>query len=108
RTAFFLPSVVQGVAVYMLWGWIFNPRFGLVNNFLRALGLPAPGWLADQQWAMPTLILLSLWGIGWMMLIYLAGLQDIPEELYEAAELDGASSWQKTRYVTLPLISPVT
>jgi multiple sugar transport system permease protein len=108
RTAFFLPSVVQGVAVYMLWGWIFNPRFGLVNNFLKALGLPQPGWLYDQNWAMPSLILMSLWGVGWMMLVYLAGLQDIPQELYEAAELDGASAWQRTRYLTLPLISPVT
>jgi multiple sugar transport system permease protein len=108
RTAFFLPSVVQGVAVYMLWGWIFNPRFGLVNNFLKSLSLPQPGWLYDKDWAMPSLILMSLWGIGWMMLIYLAGLQDIPAELYEAAELDGAGSWQRVRYITLPLISPVT
>jgi multiple sugar transport system permease protein len=108
RTIFFLPSVIQGVAVFMLWGWIFNPRFGLINNLLKSIGITGPGWLHDEQWAMPTLILMSLWSIGWMMLVYLAGLQDIPQELYEASELDGASAWQKLRYITIPLISPVT
>jgi len=108
RTLFFLPSVIQGVAVIMLWGWIFNPRFGLINSTLDTLGIQGPGWLFSEEWAMPTLILMSLWGVGWMMLIYLAGLQDIPQELYEASELDGAGSWQKLRFITLPLISPVT
>jgi multiple sugar transport system permease protein len=108
RTIFFLPTIIQGVAVYMLWGWIFNPKFGLVNNLLKAIGINGPGWLWDEKWAMPTLIIMSLWGVGWMMLIYLAGLQDIPVELYEASELDGASGWQKMRYITIPLISPVT
>ncbi len=108
RTIFFLPSVIQGVAVFILWGWIFNPRFGLINNLLKSIGITGPGWLHDEQWAMPTLILMSLWGVGWMMLIYLAGLQDIPQELYEASELDGASGWQKMRYITIPLLSPVT
>ncbi len=108
RTLFFLPSVVQGVAAFMLWGWIFNPRFGLVNNLLKSIGLGQPGWLYDKDWAMPTLILMSLWNIGWMMLIYLAGLQGIPKELYEAAELDGAGTMQRVRYITLPMISPVT
>lgn len=108
RTIYFLPSVIQGVAVYMLWGWIFNPRFGLVNNLLKFVGITGPGWLYNEKWAMPTLILLSVWGVGWMMLIYLAGLQDIPQELYEASELDGANGWQKLRHITIPLISPVT
>jgi multiple sugar transport system permease protein len=108
RTIFFLPSVIQGVAVFMLWGWIFNPRFGLINNLLDAIGINGPGWLLDEHWSMPTLILMSVWGIGWMMLVFLAGLQDIPQELYEASELDGASGWQKVRYITIPLISPVT
>ncbi len=108
RTIFFLPSVIQGVAVYMLWGWIFNPKFGLINNLLKFIGINGPGWLYNEKWAMPTLILMSVWGVGWMMLIYLAGLQDIPQELYEASELDGANGWQKLRYITIPLISPVT
>lgn len=108
RTIFFLPSVVQGVAVIMLWGWIFNPRFGLVNAVLKWFGIQGPAWLQNETWAMPAVILMSLWSIGWMMLVYLAGLQDIPLELYEASELDGASGWQKLRYITLPLISPVT
>lgn len=108
RTLFFLPSVVQGVAVIMLWGWIFSPRFGLINATLDVVGIRGPAWLQSETWAMPAVILMSLWSVGWMMLIYLAGLQDIPVELYEAAELDGASAGQKLRYITLPLISPVT
>ncbi|MDX1435325.1 MAG: sugar ABC transporter permease [Anaerolineales bacterium] len=108
RTFFFLPSVVSGVAVIMLWGLIFNPQFGMLNAFLGWFGIEGPAWLQDEGWAMPAVILMSVWNIGWMMLVYLAGLQGIPQELYEAAEIDGASSWSKMRHITIPLISPVT
>jgi multiple sugar transport system permease protein len=108
RTIFFLPAVVHGVAVILLWGWIFNPKFGLINGILKVIGITGPAWLQSPQWALPSLIIMSLWGVGWMMLVYLAGLQDIPAELYEAAEIDGASSFQRLRYITLPMISSVT
>jgi multiple sugar transport system permease protein len=108
RTIFFLPAVIQGIAVIILWGWIFNPKFGLINAGLQLLGIRGPGWLMSETWAMPALIIMSLWSIGWMILIFLAGLQGIPQELYEACELDGGSPFQKLRYITLPLISPVT
>ena len=123
RTLFYVPSVTAGVATYMLWSWIFNPELGLLNRALRhqvwwlnfAHGLHwklmpfvvnPPKWLGDVHWAMPALIIMALWGVGGGMLIYLAGLQGIPEELYEASLLDGASTFQKFRYVTIPLLSP--
>jgi multiple sugar transport system permease protein len=108
RTAFFLPAVISGVATVLLWGWVLNPRFGAINAFLAAIGVRGPGWLQDEAWAMPALILMSLWGIGTSMVIYLAALQGVPRELYEAASLDGAGQWSRFRHVTWPLISPVT
>ena len=129
RTFFFLPSLVPAVAIAMLWIWIFNGKFGLMNfglekiwtlmlpivNHLRALfGAGAlvsspswPNWLADQNWAMPAVIITSLWGVGGTVVIYLAALQDVPRELYESAEIDGASAWTKFRHITIPMISPV-
>lgn len=107
RTIYFLPSVVPAVAVALLWRWFLNPDFGPVNEMLYALGIPGPGWLADPDWAKPALILASLWGVGGSMVIYLAGLQNVPVQLYEAADLDGANRWQRLRYVTLPMLSPV-
>jgi multiple sugar transport system permease protein len=108
RTVFLLPALVSGAAIALVWGWLFNPRFGAINSVLRALNLPTPGWLADPSWAMPTIILLSLWSVGGTMLIYLAGLRTIPSELYDAARIDGAGPLALTRYVTLPLLSPTT
>lgn len=108
RTIFFLPSVITGVAVIMLWGLIFNSEFGMLNAVLAWFGIDGPAWLQDQRWAMPAVILMSLWNIGWMMLVFLAGLQSIPQELYKAAEIDGAGGWARLRYITIPLISPVT
>lgn len=108
RTVFFVPSLVSGVAIVLVWGWLFNPRYGAVNGLLGTLGLPQPGWLSDPRWAMPTVILLSLWAIGGLVVIYLAGLQNIPRDLYDAARIDGAGRWQTLRSVTLPLVSPVT
>lgn len=106
RTLFYLPSVVSGVATAVLWLWVFNPQFGVANTFLKWFGIAGPGWLADPNWSKPTLIIMSLWGLGASMLIYLAGLQNIPEHLYEAADLDGANRLQKFRYVTIPSLTP--
>lgn len=108
RGLYFLPVVLSGVATVLLWGWVFNPRYGLVNAILHAVGLPGLGWLQDARWAMPALILISLWTVGVNMLIYLAALQNVPAELREAAALDGAGRRAVFRHVTLPLISPVT
>ncbi len=108
RGLFFLPVIVPGVAMAYVWGSVFNPRYGVVNAALATIGLRGPGWLYDEAWAMPTLILMSLWGVGPNMLIYLAALEDLPRELYEAALLDGASRWARFRGVTWPLISAVT
>ncbi len=108
RTIFFMPALVSGVAIVMVWGWLFNPRFGAVNAVLRTFGLPEPGWLGDPRWAMPVIIMLGLWSVGGSMLIYIAGLQNIPQELYDAARMDGAGRWAATRHVTLPMISSIT
>jgi multiple sugar transport system permease protein len=108
RTIIFLPSLIPAVASAMLWLWLFNAKLGLINDALRGLGIVnPPAWLNDTHWAMPALILISLWGIGNSVVIYLAGLQDVPRELYEAADVDGASPLRKLWHVTLPGISPV-
>ncbi len=107
RTLFFVPSIVPVVAGAALWLWLLNPQQGLINATLWATGVDnPPGWLASPAWSKPAYILMSTWGVGAWMLIYLAGLQDVPQELYEAAELDGASRWHKLRHVTLPMMSP--
>ena len=114
RLAFYLPSIVPTVAASVLWVWVFNPQFGLLNVCLRALGgwlapwitVPTPGWLTDPQWSKTALVIMSVWGAGSNMVLYLAGLQEVPRELYEAAEIDGASAWRRTWHVTLPALSP--
>ncbi|MCS7220326.1 MAG: sugar ABC transporter permease [Anaerolineae bacterium] len=107
RTVFYLPSVTSGVAVSLLWIWLFNPQFGLINYLLRSIGLPTPGWLVDPKWAKPAFILMSLWGVGSTAVIFLAGLQGVPRGLYEAAEIDGASHWQRFWHITVPMMTPV-
>jgi multiple sugar transport system permease protein len=107
RTIIFLPSLAPVVASAMLWLWLFNARLGLINTALAKLHIEGPGWLTDPSWAMPALVLMSLWGVGYTVVIYLAGLQDVPKELYEAAELDGAGLWGRLWHVTLPMLSPV-
>ncbi len=107
RTIFYLPTIVPLSAVAVIWAWILNPRYGILNYGLDRLGIPTVGWFSDPTWAMPGLVVVSLWGLGNAVIIYLAGLQDIPAELYEAASLDGASGWQRTWSVTLPLLTPV-
>jgi multiple sugar transport system permease protein len=106
RTIFYLPSITQGVAIAIMWIWIFNPQVGLLNYGLDLFGIDGPGWLTSQQWAMPALILMSLWQIGGFMIILLAGLQGVPQSLYDAAKIDGANKWAEFRHVTLPMISP--
>jgi len=106
RTVYYLPSVVSGVAVSLLWVWIFQPDWGLANTILRALGLPALRWLQSETWAMPAIIITSLWGVGGSMIIYLAGLRSIPGELHEAASLDGAGAGRQFIHITLPLLTP--
>jgi multiple sugar transport system permease protein len=107
RTVYYLPSVVSGVAVALLWRWLFSPDFGLINAFLAVFGIRGPAWLSDANWALPALIIMSIWGVGSGMVIYLAGLQGVSTALYEAAELDGANGAQRFWNITVPMISPV-
>ena len=107
RTIYFLPSIVPAVANAILWAWLFNTEFGLINFIIRALGGPKIGWLQDPAWVMVAFVILTIWGVGGSMIIFLAGLQGIPEIYYEAAEIDGAGRWAKLRYVTLPVMSPI-
>ncbi len=107
RTIIFMPSLVPIVSSALIWMWLLNPRSGLLNGILEALHLPPAPWLSDPRWAMPTLAMMSVWGVGNAVVIYLAGLQDVPQELYEAAELDGASLLGRVWHVTIPLLSPV-
>ena len=107
RTVYYLPAVVSGVAVSLLWQWIFNSDFGLANWLLRLVGIKGPSWLLDPTWALPALVIMSLWGVGGGMVIYLAGLQGVPTALYEAAEIDGANSVERFIHITLPMVSPV-
>jgi multiple sugar transport system permease protein len=107
RTAYFIPSIVPAVASAALWLYLLQPKWGLVNGFLETFGIPGPGWLSSEVWSKPAIILILVWGTGATMIIYLAGLQDIPVSLYEAAEIDGANGWHKFWRVTLPLMTPV-
>lgn len=107
RTAYFIPSIVPAVASAALWLYLLQPQWGLVNGFLEAIGIPGPGWLSSEVWSKPAIILILVWAAGGTMIIYLAGLQDVPVSLYEAAEIDGANDWAKFRHVTLPLMTPV-
>ncbi|MEK9135669.1 MAG: sugar ABC transporter permease, partial [Bacteroidota bacterium] len=109
RTIYFLPSVTSFVAVALVWMWIYHPSFGIANFLLGLVGIPPLQWLNSTQTAMISVIIFSIWlGLGYQMVIFLAGLQGIPEEFYEAARIDGASKWQLFRRVTLPLLKPTT
>lgn len=107
RTSLFVPVVTSAVAVAFIWSWIFNTDIGLLNAFLNLLGLPSIGWLTDPQWAMISLAILAVWkGVGYYAVILLAALQGVPGVLYEAASIDGANSWQKFIYISVPMIGP--
>lgn len=109
RTAFFMPVVSSWVAVALLWTWIFNPHYGLVNHGLDQIGITGPGWLYDRQWAMPAIIFTSVWkDLGFVMVVFLGGLQAIPKDYYEAASLDGANAIERLRSITIPLLAPTT
>ncbi|MGW9428247.1 carbohydrate ABC transporter permease [Streptomyces decoyicus] len=107
RTAFYLPYLAPPVAATVAFVFLLNPGTGPVNEILGAAGLPAPSWFNDPGWAKPSLVMLSLWGIGDLMVIFMAALLDVPREQYEAAELDGAGAWGKFRYVTWPFLTPI-
>lgn len=107
RTAFYLPAVLSGVAVYILWMQLLSPSAGLINTFLGWFHIPGPAWLFDPQWTKPALILMKIWSSGGAMLLYLATLQNVPRSLYESAEIDGAGVWGKFKSITLPLITPI-
>ncbi len=107
RASFFIPVVSAWVAIALLWKWIFNPRFGLLNFALGLVGIEGPAWLFDPQWAMPAIVITSVWkDLGFLMVMFLAGLQGIPSVYYEAASIDGANRWQTFWRITLPLLSP--
>jgi len=107
RTAFYLPSVISGVALVMIWSWIYSKDYGLLNYALAHLGVEGPNWLGDPRWSGMAIVIASLWGLGGTMLILLAGLQSIPKELYEAARVSGVPAWAQTLYITLPMLSPM-
>jgi multiple sugar transport system permease protein len=106
RLMYYLPAVIPGIAVSLLWLWMFHPDFGIINWVLSLFGIPGVRWLFDTETAKPALIIMSVWGAGANMLIFLAGLQGIPTELYEAATIDGASAWGRFRKITIPMVSP--
>jgi multiple sugar transport system permease protein len=107
RTFFYLPSVIAGVAVALLWQWIFNPNYGMINAVLSMVGIHGPNWIYAEDWVIPSFVIMSLWSVGAPMIIYLAALQGVPTELYEAASIDGAHALRKFWSITLPMISPV-
>jgi len=108
RTAYYLPSMTPAIATAYLWVWMLNPNDGIVNRALRALNLPAPAWTVDPTWTKPTIVISQVWMMGGAMIIFLAALQGVPRDLYDAATIDGAGRWRRFRNVTLPLISGVT
>lgn len=106
RGAIFVPTLVPLVATAMIWTWLFNGEYGLINQLLKLVGVQGPNWLVDARWAIPALVVASLWGVGQQVVVYVAALQDVPRYLYEAAELDGMGPVRRFRNVTVPMISP--
>lgn len=107
RTIFYLPAILSGVAVYVLWMQLLSPSSGLINTVLSWIGIDGPAWLFDPNWTKPALILMRLWSVGGAMLLYLATLQNVPKQLYESAEVDGANPFKKLIHITLPMITPI-
>jgi multiple sugar transport system permease protein len=106
RTAFYLPSVISGVALAMIWAWVFDGEYGILNYILSVFGIEGPKWLISTTWAPVAMVIASLWGQGTMMLIFLAGLKNIPKDMYEASSIDGAGKWKQFTRITLPMLSP--
>lgn len=108
RTLYFIPVVTSDLATALIWKWVYDPHFGLLAGIMRPLGLEPIPWLTSTTWAMPAIILYGVWGgLGYIMVLFLAGLQGIPPELYEAASMDGADGWRRFRHITLPLLRPI-
>lgn len=107
RTIYYLPAVVSGVAIGIVWRWILDPRNGLLNNFWSIFGIDGPGWLTDPDWVLPSYMLISLWGAGAGMLTYLVALNEVPNDLHEAASLQGAKFFRRLFYITIPYIRPI-
>jgi multiple sugar transport system permease protein len=108
RTIYVLPNLMPAVVMAILWNWILNPRLGMVNNLLKEIGIKGPLWFASPTWSKPSMIVMLTWGVGFMIILYLAALQGVPQELYESAEIDGAGRLRKFLHITWPMISPVT
>lgn len=106
RTVFYFPAVISGVAVSLMWMWLLQPDTGVINTLLSYVGIRGPNWFWDPDWALPSVAMMSIWKVGGAAIIYLAGLQNIPPHLYEAAKIDGASSWRSFWGITLPLLTP--
>ena len=106
RTVFYIPAVISGVAVALMWMWLLQPDTGVINTLLSMVGIQGPGWFWDPNWALPSVALMGIWSVGGSAIIYLAGLQNIPPHLYEAGMLDGANSWKRFWRITLPLLTP--
>jgi len=106
RTVFYIPAVISGVAVSLMWMWLLQPDTGVVNTMLYFLGIQGPNWFWDPNWALPSVAMMSVWKVGGSAVIYLAGLQNIPAHLYEAAQIDGAGRWARFWRITLPLLTP--
>ncbi|MBS0565232.1 MAG: sugar ABC transporter permease, partial [Proteobacteria bacterium] len=107
RTAFYLPSVISGVALVTIWSWLYSKEYGLLNYLLSFAGIDGPNWLGDTGWSIVAITIASLWGLGGSMLIFLAGLQSVPKELYEAARVSGVPAWAQVVHITLPMLSPM-
>ncbi|TKJ47207.1 ABC transporter permease [Candidatus Aerophobetes bacterium Ae_b3a] len=107
RMVYYMPCIVPMVGASLLWMWIFNAHFGLLNTFLRMIGINGPGWLASATWSKPSLVLMALWLLGPGIIIYLSALQDVPQQLHDVAEIDGANWVQRLRYITLPMLTPI-
>lgn len=107
RTIYYMPAVISGVPVALLWSWLFHPSIGVFNTILGFFGIHGPYWLTSPEWVIPSLIIMSTWSVGGAMVIYLAGLQGVPQDLYEAAQLDGAGPFRKAWNVTIPMVSPI-
>jgi multiple sugar transport system permease protein len=109
RSAYFVPVVTSSFVIALVWRWFYNPDYGMMNYLLRLIGIAGPNWLTSQKWAMTAVVIVSVWkGCGYAMVLFLAGLQSISDQIYEAGSIDGTNSWQRFRYLTIPLLTPTT